>query len=334
MDKTDEEILKNDPELANLFTDDEDGDEESTHPAFNFGRSRTNTANAANSTRRSQSAKLGSTRGGGVDRRSSLRRSNRAGSGRASNRDPTEVQRLKRVRRAKANDRERNRMHMLNVALEKLRVVLPAFPDETKLTKIETLRFANNYIWALTESLKAIENGEPPPFASHPALAAALQNGPDGDGSILSGAKALESCAYLAQSMLAHNFREPDIDLNDPTRGRFIPPGSAEPPVTPIAQFIQSPHHQSAQLSSPSQHELHPQNQNYSPSDYHFNNSCTNEANLWGSGYNPPGAIPQNHGPPSGIHPGVHMPTMTSNQAYNHYDMYHSHLHHQTFSRH
>ena len=90
---------------------------------------------------------------------------------------------------------------MLNVALEKLRVVLPAFPDETKLTKIETLRFANNYIWALTESLKAIENGEPPPFASHPALTAALQNGPDGDGSILSGAKALESCAYLAKSM-------------------------------------------------------------------------------------------------------------------------------------
>ena len=60
MDKTDEEILKNDPELANLFTDDEDGDEESTHPTFNFGRSRTNTANAAtDSTRRSQSAKLG-----------------------------------------------------------------------------------------------------------------------------------------------------------------------------------------------------------------------------------------------------------------------------------
>ena len=52
-------------------------------------------------------------------------------------------------------------------------------------------------------------NGEPPLFASHPALTAALQNGPDGDGSILSGAKALESCAYLAQSMLAHNFRDP-----------------------------------------------------------------------------------------------------------------------------
>ncbi len=115
-------------------------------------------------------------------------------------------------------------MHMLNMALEKLRVVLPAFPDETKLTKIETLRFANNYIWALTESLKAIENGEPPPFASHPALTAALQNGPDGDGSILSGAKALESCAYLAQSMLAHNFRDPNAE--SPNNGRFVPPSS------------------------------------------------------------------------------------------------------------
>ena len=51
-----------------------------------------------------------------------------------------------KVRRAKANDRERTRMQTLNQALEKLRVVLPAFPDETKLTKIETLRFANNYI--------------------------------------------------------------------------------------------------------------------------------------------------------------------------------------------
>ena len=73
-----------------------------------------------------------STRGGRVER-SSLRRSNRAGSGRASNRDPTEVQRLKRIRRAKANDRERNRMHMLNVALEKLRVVLPAFPGKLEI---------------------------------------------------------------------------------------------------------------------------------------------------------------------------------------------------------
>ena len=63
-----------------------------------------------------------------------------------THRSPTELSKVKKQRRAKANDRERMRMQTLNQALEKLRVVLPAFPDETKLTKIETLRFANNYI--------------------------------------------------------------------------------------------------------------------------------------------------------------------------------------------
>ena len=67
------------------------------------------------------------------------------------------------------------RMQMLNVALEKLRLVLPAFPDETKLTKIETLRFANNYIWALTESSTAMEKGELPPIPPHPGLANELK---------------------------------------------------------------------------------------------------------------------------------------------------------------
>ncbi|EPQ07388.1 C-X-C motif chemokine 14 [Myotis brandtii] len=58
----------------------------------------------------------------------------------------------RRSRRVKANDRERNRMHNLNAALDALRSVLPSFPDDTKLTKIETLRFAYNYIWALAET--------------------------------------------------------------------------------------------------------------------------------------------------------------------------------------
>lgn len=74
---------------------------------------------------------------------------------RARSRSPTQVLRLRRQRRAKANDRERNRMHMLNHALEKLRTVLPAFPEETRLTKIETLRFANSYIVALAQTLEA-----------------------------------------------------------------------------------------------------------------------------------------------------------------------------------
>lgn len=61
---------------------------------------------------------------------------------------------IKKTRRVKANDRERNRMHNLNAALDELRSVLPTFPDDTKLTKIETLRFAYNYIWALSETLR------------------------------------------------------------------------------------------------------------------------------------------------------------------------------------
>ncbi|XP_037394563.1 neurogenin-3 [Pygocentrus nattereri] len=60
-------------------------------------------------------------------------------------------------RRTKANDRERHRMHNLNSALDALRNVLPTFPDDAKLTKIETLRFAHNYIWALTETLRIAE---------------------------------------------------------------------------------------------------------------------------------------------------------------------------------
>lgn len=66
-------------------------------------------------------------------------------------RSPSQVLRIKRTRRVKANDRERNRMHTLNEALEKLRVVLPTFPEDTKLTKIETLRFAHNYIFSLVQ---------------------------------------------------------------------------------------------------------------------------------------------------------------------------------------
>lgn len=69
-------------------------------------------------------------------------------------RSPAQVMRIKKNRRMKANDRERNRMHTLNEALERLRLVLPTFPEDTKLTKIETLRFAHNYIFALEQVLQ------------------------------------------------------------------------------------------------------------------------------------------------------------------------------------
>ncbi|XP_055381360.1 basic helix-loop-helix neural transcription factor TAP [Condylostylus longicornis] len=69
-------------------------------------------------------------------------------------RSPTQIARIKKHRRMMANDRERNRMHQLNDALEQLRLILPTYPAETKLTKIETLRFAHNYIFSLGQILE------------------------------------------------------------------------------------------------------------------------------------------------------------------------------------
>ncbi|XP_037095893.1 neurogenic differentiation factor 1 [Syngnathus acus] len=64
------------------------------------------------------------------------------------------MQRFK-VRRMKANARERNRMHGLNDALESLRKVVPCYSKTQKLSKIETLRLAKNYIWTLSEILRS-----------------------------------------------------------------------------------------------------------------------------------------------------------------------------------
>ncbi|EFB24284.1 hypothetical protein PANDA_000766, partial [Ailuropoda melanoleuca] len=93
--------------------------------------------------------------------------------GRARVRSEALLHSLRRSRRVKANDRERNRMHNLNAALDALRSVLPSFPDDTKLTKIETLRFAYNYIWALAETLRLADQGLPGGAAASPCAAAA-----------------------------------------------------------------------------------------------------------------------------------------------------------------
>ncbi|XP_029020210.1 neurogenin-1 [Betta splendens] len=115
------------------------------------------------------------------------------------------VQVVKKNRRLKANDRERNRMHNLNDALDALRGVLPAFPDETKLTKIETLRFAHNYIWALSETiriadLQAGKSSSAPLLLSSACLAEVPS--PGSDACSWSSSRSSSSCspAYCASS--------------------------------------------------------------------------------------------------------------------------------------
>nr|XP_056719219.1 neurogenic differentiation factor 2 [Euleptes europaea] len=69
-----------------------------------------------------------------------------------------------KLRRQKANARERNRMHDLNAALDNLRKVVPCYSKTQKLSKIETLRLAKNYIWALSEILRS---GKRPDLVSY-----------------------------------------------------------------------------------------------------------------------------------------------------------------------
>lgn len=66
---------------------------------------------------------------------------------------PARIVRL-RQRRLKANERERGRMHGLNDALERLRQTVPCRSRTQKLSKIETLRLASNYIATLSDVLK------------------------------------------------------------------------------------------------------------------------------------------------------------------------------------
>ncbi|KAL1517112.1 hypothetical protein ABEB36_000921 [Hypothenemus hampei] len=66
-----------------------------------------------------------------------------------------------KMKRYKANARERNRMHGLNAALDALRRCMPIKRQDTedvagnqqKLSKIETLRLARNYIMAMSQTL-------------------------------------------------------------------------------------------------------------------------------------------------------------------------------------
>ncbi|XP_029312284.1 neurogenic differentiation factor 2-like [Cottoperca gobio] len=76
---------------------------------------------------------------------------------------PARAERSK-VRRMKANTRERTRMHDLNSALDSLRKVVPCYSKTQKLSKIETLRLAKNYILALGEILR---NGKRPDVVAY-----------------------------------------------------------------------------------------------------------------------------------------------------------------------
>ena len=69
--------------------------------------------------------------------------------------------RERNLRRLESNERERLRMHNLNAAFGDLRTVIPHVVAEQKLSKIETLNLAKNYIMALTNTICEMRGEEP-----------------------------------------------------------------------------------------------------------------------------------------------------------------------------
>ena len=69
-----------------------------------------------------------------------------------------------KYRRLVANERERRRMHGLNLAFENLRSVLPSLGSNKQFSKYETLQMAKSYISALsdllTSSQESVEKNE------------------------------------------------------------------------------------------------------------------------------------------------------------------------------
>ena len=67
----------------------------------------------------------------------------------------------KKEKRVSANKRERSRMHTVNEAFDSLRELVPTYPSNRKLSKIETLRLACSYI----EDLAKLLHESPPVHA-------------------------------------------------------------------------------------------------------------------------------------------------------------------------
>ena len=163
-----------------------------------------------------------------------------------------------RLRRVKANTRERTRMHGLNDALDVLRQHVPCYSKTQKLSKIETLRLASNYISALADILK---NGVRPDGVT---FAKALSKGlSQNTMNLVAGCLQLnprtllpESASYAKPYQLLY---DNSLDMN-PNALRGDQMDSFSYPNVIHANFSPSSHilHSSTALSSSNQSQLCP----------------------------------------------------------------------------
>ncbi|XP_058816482.1 protein dimmed [Topomyia yanbarensis] len=98
-------------------------------------------------------------RGGSSSRNASLQNHQQAAAA-ARRRKGALNAKERNLRRLESNERERMRMHSLNDAFQSLREVIPHVKKERRLSKIETLTLAKNYITALTDVIIVMRGEE------------------------------------------------------------------------------------------------------------------------------------------------------------------------------
>ncbi|XP_071487469.1 uncharacterized protein [Diadema antillarum] len=98
-----------------------------------------------------------SSTGSVVDESGGKRSKNGRKSGSGNRRRKGISARERNVRRLESNERERMRMHTLNDAFQNLRNIIPHVRAERKLSKIETLTLAKNYILALSDMVVGLK---------------------------------------------------------------------------------------------------------------------------------------------------------------------------------
>ncbi|VVC36116.1 Hypothetical protein CINCED_3A012946 [Cinara cedri] len=106
------------------------------------------------------------------------------------------------LRRLESNERERLRMHSLNDAFEKLREVVPHVKMGRKLSKLETLTLAKNYIMALTNVICEMR-GEQKPFTFDDPDQAENDYASSNDGGFESGNSTKTPTSNLEQELLS-----------------------------------------------------------------------------------------------------------------------------------
>lgn len=124
--------------------------------------------------------------------------------------------RERNMRRIESNERERQRMHSLNDAFEGLRNVIPHINMERKLSKIETLTLAKNYIKALTNVICDLR-GENAVFSDIYECSqeeADALNSSDGLASDAGSTISITSSSASGSGSESSNNRDTDLDSN------------------------------------------------------------------------------------------------------------------------